>query len=52
MKATGVSDIPKFGLLVILGHPTGQLTSQGPWTVEETLSLLSEHFPAPEVEEG
>ena len=25
MKTSGVSGIPKFGLLVVLGHPIGQL---------------------------
>ena len=27
MKTTGVSDIPKFGLLVLLGHPIGHINT-------------------------
>ena len=28
MKTTGVSDIPKFGLLDFLGHPNGNITPE------------------------
>ena len=31
MKTTGVSDIPKFGLLVFLGHPNGDGNGGRPW---------------------
>ena len=33
MKTTGVSGIPKFGLLDFLGHPTFQPLNFGHWTI-------------------
>ena len=38
MKTTGVSDIPKFGLLDFLGHPTAHLA-------DRPVNLLSDRLP-------
>ena len=53
MKTTGVSDIPKFGLLDFLGHPiahgrdgTGRDGTNQPKVVQEVLADLKSSFRA------
>ena len=50
MKTTGVKDIPKFGLLFFLGHPTAQgglERDRGYWKVVKLFNLGKDYIVPP-----